>query len=182
MTGYTSSSRYLCFTNGCLSEKRYNPFATATVSPRGGAEAAVGTCRALSREVKDWHSPHRLSQAYELVAQIEQAGYGDLPVVQAFHADLAATENQVGNTRSDAKSGLALEQFELFFHVFAAHLGIAHGRLNRWCPFLRDMAQIIRDFFQGPAGLARPVCKVVAQIMKGQIGDLLPSSFGGPCF
>ncbi|HLZ60426.1 MAG TPA: helix-turn-helix transcriptional regulator [Ktedonosporobacter sp.] len=54
----------------------------------GDVESAIGACRELFRDVKDWHSPHRLSRAYELVGQIEDAGYGDLRVVKDFAEEL----------------------------------------------------------------------------------------------
>lgn len=56
----------------------------------GDIESAIGACRALFQEVQDWHSPHRLSRANELLEQIEQAGYGHLPVVKDFREELKA--------------------------------------------------------------------------------------------
>jgi len=56
----------------------------------GDVEAAIGACRELFREVKDWHSPHRLSRAYELLDQIEEGGYGKLQVVKEFREELGS--------------------------------------------------------------------------------------------
>lgn len=52
----------------------------------------IGGCIAAGREcfqgVKDWMSPHRVKQATELLDEIDKSGYGNLPVVQDFRADL----------------------------------------------------------------------------------------------
>ena len=40
------------------------------------------------------------------------------------------------------------------------------------------MAQIIGDFFQTPPSLSRSMRKIMAQIVKGQIGNVFPLVFG----
>jgi len=51
-------------------------------------EACIEAGREFFHDVVDWRSPHRTARAYELLAELEMAGYGDLKMVQAFRADL----------------------------------------------------------------------------------------------
>ncbi|EFH83004.1 hypothetical protein Krac_3914 [Ktedonobacter racemifer DSM 44963] len=64
--------------------------------------------------------------------------------------------------------------FEFFFDLLTADLGIPSGRLDCWRAFLGHMAQIIRYFFQTPASFTRSVSKIMAQIVKRQIGNVFP--------
>jgi transcriptional regulator with XRE-family HTH domain len=54
----------------------------------GDVEGCVAAGRECFQGVKDWMSPHRVKQASELLAEIDEAGYGKLSVVQDFRADL----------------------------------------------------------------------------------------------
>jgi len=51
-------------------------------------ESCVGACRELFRDVKDWKSPHRTGRAYELLAEVTKAGYGDMLIVKEFKEEL----------------------------------------------------------------------------------------------
>ncbi len=51
-------------------------------------DGCVTAGRECFQSVTDWMSPHRVKQASELLNEIDKAGYGNLPVVQGFRADL----------------------------------------------------------------------------------------------
>ena len=51
-------------------------------------EACVEAGREFFRDVLDWRSPHRTARGYELLEELEAAGYGDVKIVQEFRADL----------------------------------------------------------------------------------------------
>ncbi|HVU66864.1 MAG TPA: helix-turn-helix transcriptional regulator [Ktedonobacteraceae bacterium] len=51
-------------------------------------EGCIAAGRECFQGVKDWMSPHRVKQATELLDEIDSSGYGNLPVVQEFRADL----------------------------------------------------------------------------------------------
>lgn len=52
------------------------------------AEACIEAAREFFRGVVDWQSPHRTNRAYELVEEVEAAGYGDVKVVREFREEL----------------------------------------------------------------------------------------------
>ena len=54
-------------------------------------EASVSAARESFRDVLDWKSPHRISQAQTFLVEIENAGYGDVQAVQDFREELLAT-------------------------------------------------------------------------------------------
>lgn len=51
-------------------------------------ESCIGAIRELFRDVRDWKSPHRTGRAYELLEQVDKAGYGGLSVVKNFKEEL----------------------------------------------------------------------------------------------
>jgi tetratricopeptide (TPR) repeat protein len=51
-------------------------------------EASIGAAREFFRDVLDWQSPHRTNRAYELLEEIEDAGFGGVNVVQEFRGEL----------------------------------------------------------------------------------------------
>lgn len=51
-------------------------------------EACIQAAREYFRTIQDWQSPHRTKRAYELLEEVDAAGYGKLPVVQDFRTDL----------------------------------------------------------------------------------------------
>ncbi len=51
-------------------------------------EACVEAGREFFHDVVDWRSPHRTARAYELLEELEIAGYGDVKIVQEFRTDL----------------------------------------------------------------------------------------------
>jgi transcriptional regulator with XRE-family HTH domain len=51
-------------------------------------EASIEATREFFRDVVDWHSPHRTARGYELLEELEEAGYGEVKVVQEFRNDL----------------------------------------------------------------------------------------------
>jgi transcriptional regulator with XRE-family HTH domain len=51
-------------------------------------EGCIEAGRDFFRDVIDWQSPHRLARGYELLEEIERAGYGNLQVVRDFKIDL----------------------------------------------------------------------------------------------
>lgn len=51
-------------------------------------EGCITASRECFQGVKDWMSPHRVKQASELLAEIDEAGYGKLKIVRDFRADL----------------------------------------------------------------------------------------------
>ena len=53
-------------------------------------EAAVLAGREYFQDVIDWQSPHRTMRAYELLEEIEEAGYGNEKDVKEFRGDLLA--------------------------------------------------------------------------------------------
>jgi len=53
-------------------------------------EACIGATREFFRDVVDWHSPHRISRGYELLQELEAAGYGDVKAVRDFRDELLA--------------------------------------------------------------------------------------------
>ena len=53
-------------------------------------EACIGAAREFFRDVVGWQSPHRISRGYELLAELEAAGYADVKAVQEFRDDLLA--------------------------------------------------------------------------------------------
>jgi transcriptional regulator with XRE-family HTH domain len=59
-------------------------------------EATVLAGREYFQDVIDWQSPHRTKRAYELLEEIEEAGYGNEKDVKEFRGDLlAAMQHQV---------------------------------------------------------------------------------------
>jgi tetratricopeptide (TPR) repeat protein len=54
----------------------------------GDVEGCIAAGRECFQGVKDWMSPHRVKQAFELLEEIDAAGYGKLGVVQEFRNDL----------------------------------------------------------------------------------------------
>ncbi len=67
-----------------------------------------------------------------------------------------------------------MQELDPLFELFAAWQSIAHRRGNGRCAIFGLMSGIDGDFLQRPAGLARTMGEVVAEIMKGHIGDELP--------
>jgi transcriptional regulator with XRE-family HTH domain len=57
-------------------------------------EASVLAGREFFRDVQDWQSPHRTQRAYELLAELENAGYGDVQVVRDFGHELREAMRQ----------------------------------------------------------------------------------------
>nr|BBH93700.1 hypothetical protein KTA_18990 [Thermogemmatispora argillosa] len=51
-------------------------------------EASLAEARAFLQAVTGWQSPHRLTKGYELLHEIERAGYNDLASVRAFRQEL----------------------------------------------------------------------------------------------
>jgi hypothetical protein len=51
-------------------------------------EECIGAAREFFRDVADWHSPHRTSRGYELLEELEKAGYRDVKAVKGFRSDL----------------------------------------------------------------------------------------------
>ncbi|HEU5381147.1 MAG TPA: helix-turn-helix transcriptional regulator [Ktedonobacteraceae bacterium] len=51
-------------------------------------EGCIAAGRECFQGVIDWMSPHRVKQAFELIDEINEAGYGKLKVVQEFRNDL----------------------------------------------------------------------------------------------
>lgn len=51
-------------------------------------EASVESAREFFRDVVGWQSPHRTARGFELVEELEEAGYGEVKVVQAFRDEL----------------------------------------------------------------------------------------------
>lgn len=51
-------------------------------------EGCISAGRECFQGVKDWISPHRVKQASELLAEIDEAGHGKLQVVRTFREDL----------------------------------------------------------------------------------------------
>lgn len=52
------------------------------------AEACIEAAREFFRGVVDWQSPHRTNRAYELLEELEAAGYRDVKVVREFREEL----------------------------------------------------------------------------------------------
>ena len=52
------------------------------------AEASVEAAREFFRDVVDCQSPHRTNRAYELLEELETAGYGGVKDVQDFREEL----------------------------------------------------------------------------------------------
>src|SRR6266699_4002574 len=69
---------------------------------------------------------------------------------------------------------LALQELDPLFELFAARQGIARRRGNRGCAIFGLVSCVDRDFLERPAGLARTMSEVVAEIVKGHVGDELP--------
>src|SRR5205085_7035234 len=69
---------------------------------------------------------------------------------------------------------LALQELDPLFELFAARKGIARRRGNRGCAILGLVSCVDRDFLERPARLARTMSEVVAEIMKGHVGNELP--------
>lgn len=57
-------------------------------------EACIQAARDYFRSIQDWQSPHRTKRAYELLEEVEAAGYGKLPIVQDFRTDLLQAISQ----------------------------------------------------------------------------------------
>lgn len=56
-------------------------------------EACVEAAREFFRDVKDWHSPHRIARGDELLSEITEAGYSDVKIVRDFRAELKAAQH-----------------------------------------------------------------------------------------
>lgn len=56
-------------------------------------EECISAAREFFRDVKDWHSPHRLARGDELLSEIAEAGYGDVQVVRDFRAELKTAQH-----------------------------------------------------------------------------------------
>ena len=69
-----------------------------------------------------------------------------------------------------------LEQdiFEFVLHLLTIRLRVACSRCHRWRSFFGDMPQAHGYLLQGKAGGTQPMAEVMPQVMKGDIGDLLP--------
>ena len=52
-------------------------------------EGCIEAGREFFHDVVDWQSPHRTARGYELLAELEDAGYKDVKVVREFRDDLA---------------------------------------------------------------------------------------------
>lgn len=52
-------------------------------------EESINAARESFRDVKDWHSPHRTTQAYEYLIEVEKAGYREVQAVKDFRDELA---------------------------------------------------------------------------------------------
>lgn len=61
----------------------------------GEIEASIEAAREFFRDVLDWQSPHRTARGYELLQELEEAGYGEVKVVQEFRDDLLAAMGKV---------------------------------------------------------------------------------------
>lgn len=58
-------------------------------------EACIGAAREFFQGVLDWQSPHRTMKGHELLQEIDEAGYGDVGVVNQFREELVeATKKQ----------------------------------------------------------------------------------------
>ena len=75
-------------------------------------------------------------------------------------------------------TSLPLKSFEFFLDLFATDLCVAHGGLDGGRPFLGGMSEVIGDLFDRPPGIPRPVGKVVAEVVEGDVGDQVPLVFG----
>jgi hypothetical protein len=75
-----------------------------------------------------------------------------------------------------------LEQdiFEFVLHLLTIRLRVACSRCHRWRSFFGDMPQAHGYLLQGKAGGTQPMAEVMPQVMKGDIGDLLPLLSGCP--
>jgi len=51
-------------------------------------EASISAARESFRDAKDWKSPHRVTQAYTYLREVEENGYANVSVVQAFREEL----------------------------------------------------------------------------------------------
>jgi tetratricopeptide (TPR) repeat protein len=65
----------------------------------GEIEDCIGAAQIFFQDVKEWHSPHRTARGYELLEEIDNAGYGHLKVVRDFkeqvqHADAQRKKTQ----------------------------------------------------------------------------------------
>lgn len=60
----------------------------------GEIEDCIEAGREFFRDVRDWQSPHRTARGYELLAEIEASGYGDLKIVQEFRNDLLTAQQR----------------------------------------------------------------------------------------
>ena len=69
---------------------------------------------------------------------------------------------------------LSLQELNPLFELFAGGQGIPRSRSNRGCAIFGLVSGVDSDFLERPAGLARTVGKVVAENMKGHVGDELP--------
>ena len=57
-------------------------------------ETSISAARESFRDVVDWKSPHRVSQAYTYLTEVEDAGYVDVRVVQDFRSELLLAMQQ----------------------------------------------------------------------------------------
>jgi hypothetical protein len=64
-------------------------------------------------------------------------------------------------------------------HLLRIWLGVTCGCIDRRGTFFRDMAQSHGDLLQGKTCLPQTVTKVVSQIMKRDISDMVPLDMGG---
>ena len=68
-------------------------------------------------------------------------------------------------------SFLALQPFQLLFHLGSTYLRIASRSLNRRCSFHRHMPKIVSNLFQCPPGFSRSMCKIVSQIVEREVSN-----------
>jgi len=51
-------------------------------------ESCIGAAREFFRDVKDWQSPHRTARGYELLQELQEAGYAEVKDVREFKDEL----------------------------------------------------------------------------------------------
>jgi len=71
-----------------------------------------------------------------------------------------------------------LEQLQLVFDLPTTYLGVPNGGLNGWGTMFSRMPQIVGNFLQTPTRLSRPMGKIVAQIVEGNVFNELPFALG----
>jgi hypothetical protein len=69
---------------------------------------------------------------------------------------------------------LALQEFQLFFHMCSTHPGIPHRRLDRKGSFHCDMPRVLSELFKRPSCITSTMREIMPQVMEAEIGDEFP--------